>query len=322
LTDTAPPRARDFVLGHLGSFDDEALRVFLQPGEAGVSPRLLGTAVQGEEPALGERILKALPRQAQGEFIAARQMTAGRGAVERARREVVGHLFWALLYWHDPCAYEELVAGERIHPRILDALNLDGRTVCDVGAGAGRFTLFAARRAARVVAVDEVPPLLRRLQLHLGEEGIANVEVRRGSFDALPLEDDSVDVAVACSSLTSRTPFGGEPALTEMERIVRHGGELAVIWPDRPEWFRERGFIHLSAGGNDRLYFADPAAAERLCRDYYSDAAAEWVVAHRASAVPFAVLGISPPNDVCIRPVMKGRGDRPVPRRLPGPSAR
>jgi ubiquinone/menaquinone biosynthesis C-methylase UbiE len=222
---------------------------------------------------------------------------------------VVSLLFWPLLYWNDPLAYEELVAGERIHPRILDALDLDGREVCDVGAGAGRFTLFAARRAARVIAVDEVPPLLRRLEVHLRDEGIVNVEVRRGSFDALPLADDSVDVAVACSSLTSRAPLGGEPALVEMDRVVRDGGEVAVIWPDRPEWYRSRGFVHLSAAGNDSLSFADPAAAERVCRDFYSDAAAAWVVEHHSATVPFAVLGISPPNDVCIRTVRKpGRG--------------
>lgn len=293
------------MLSQLGGFDDEALRVFLQPGEAGVSARLLGTALQGEEPALAERVLAALPARSRSEFAAARATAVTQAEVEHARRTVVGRLFWPLLYWHDPAAYEELVAGERIHPRILDALNLEGLTVCDVGAGAGRFTLFAARRAARVVAVDEVPPLLHRLELHLGQAGIANVEVRRGSFDALPLDDDSVDMAVACSSLTSQAPVGGEPALSEMERIVRDGGEIAIIWPDRPEWFREHGFVHLSAAGNDSLFFEDPAAAERICRDFYSDAAAAWVIEHWTATVPFSVLGISPPNDVCIRTVRK-----------------
>jgi SAM-dependent methyltransferase len=279
--------------------------VFLQPGEAGICPRLLGTAVQGEEPGLGSRVLQALSLGERDEFIVAQRTAASRGAVERAQRAVVSRLFWPLLYWHDPCGYEELVAGERIHPRILDALSLGGRTVADVGAGAGRFTLFAAHRAARVVAVDEVPQLLDRLEVHLREEGIANVEVRRGSFDALPLDDDSVDVAVACSSLTSQAPLGGEPGLAEMERIVRDGGEIAVIWPDRPEWFCERGFVQLSSPGNDSLSFANPPAAERICRDFYSDAAAAWVVEHHAATVPFSVLGVSPPNDVCMRVVRK-----------------
>ncbi|MFI5313503.1 MAG: methyltransferase domain-containing protein [Candidatus Dormibacteria bacterium] len=307
MTDSAPPRARDFALRDLGSLDDQALRVFLQPGEAGLSPRLLGRAMQNEHPGLRSRVLDALSPEARDEYVAAEQKPASRAEVEEAQRAVVSHLFWPLLYWHDPCAYEELVAGERIHPRILDALDLEGRTVCDVGAGAGRFTLFAARRAARVVAVDGMPPLLGRLELLVREQGLANVEVRRGSFDALPLEDGSVDVAVACSSLTSQAPWGGEAALAELDRIVRDGGEIAVIWPDRPEWFRERGFVHLSAPGNDSLFFADPETAERICRDFYSDVAAAWVVEHRASAVPFRALGIAPPNDACLRVVRKRR---------------
>ena len=45
----APPRARDFVLGHLAAFDDEALRTFLVPGDWGVDSRRLGIALQGEE---------------------------------------------------------------------------------------------------------------------------------------------------------------------------------------------------------------------------------------------------------------------------------
>lgn len=214
---------------------------------------------------------------------------------------MVGQLFWPLLYWHDPAGYEELVAGEHVHPRILEALDLAGRQVCDAGAGAGRFTLYAARLASRVIAVDEVPPLLRRLEAHLAELGITNVEVRRGSFDRLPLADGEVDVAVACSSLTSRDPFGGEAALAELERVVRPGGQVAVIWPDRPEWFEKRGFEHVSATGNDTLHFADPATAERVCRAFYSEEAGDWVAARRTAEVPFAVLGIRPPNDMCIR---------------------
>ena len=291
------------MLAHLGAFDDEALRVFLQPGRGGTPPRLLGLAAQALDATLVGRLVEALPADARPAFADGRDGTATAGEVARAGRTVVNLLFWPLLYWHQPAAYEELVSGERIHPRVLDALDLDDRTVCDAGAGAGRFTVLAARRARQVIAVDEVPPLLRLLEVRLLEQGIHNVEVRRGSFTAMPLDDSSVDIAVACSSLTSLAPFGGQEALDEMERIVRPGGDIAVIWPDRPAWFRERGFVHLTAAGNDHLTFADPATAERICRDFYSDEAAAWVTRHETAEVPFAVLGIPPPNDVCLRRV-------------------
>ena len=305
------------MVGHLDGFDDRALRVFLQPGEAGVDPHALGLAIQGEAPALVERVHKALSPAARRRLERGLRAAAGSAELESARRAVVERLFWPLLYWHDPAGYEELVAGELIHPRLLEMVAVDGLKVCDVGAGAGRFTFHAAARAATVIAVDEVPPLLRRLERRLRESGVDNVEVSRGSFTDLPLADHSVDVAVACSSVTSREPFGGQAAIDEMERVVRPGGQLAVIWPDRPEWFRERGFLVLAAEGNRSVSFADPQAAERICRRYYSEEAARWVAANRSSQVPYAVLGVDPPNHACLREVDSKPGDDTAEKSLP-----
>jgi SAM-dependent methyltransferase len=296
-----PPRARAFGLAHLAALDDEALREFLAPGEVGVDARVLGIASQGVNPDVVERFAAALPDDAGGDFRAGQGAAAERSAVAAAEREVVGRLFWPLLYWHDPAAYEELVAGEHVHADILAAVGVGGNVVCDIGSGAGRFTLFAAATARSVVAIDAVPAMLERLSRRLRENRVDNVEVRRGGFSRLPVADRSVDVAVSCSSLTSRSPFGGAAAVAEMERIVRPGGRLAVIWPDRPEWFVERGFRWVRAEGNPTLSFPDAATAERVCGDFYSPAAARWVAANRTAEVPYSVLGVRPPNDVCLR---------------------
>jgi ubiquinone/menaquinone biosynthesis C-methylase UbiE len=161
-----------------------------------------------------------------------------------------------------------------------------------------------------VIAVDAVPALLQRLEAHATALGLDNIETRRGGFLRLPLEDASVDLAVACSALTSHAPWGGEEALREATRIVRSGGQVVVIWPDDPAWFTARGFAYLSLPGNDELRFADVATAERICRDFYSDEAAEWVRSHGSATIPFAVLGIPPPSDACFLRV----GEAPPPR--------
>ena len=180
-----PPRARSFVLEHVAGFDDEALRTFLAPGDWGVDPSRLGTALQGAgTEQLAGRVSAALEPPARKAFGLARATPAEPRVVEAARRHVVGRLFWALLYWHDPDGYEELVAGERIHPGVLDMLELGDRVVADLGAGAGRFTLFAATRARRVIAVDAVPALLERLERHAAARGLGNIETRRGGFRA------------------------------------------------------------------------------------------------------------------------------------------
>jgi ubiquinone/menaquinone biosynthesis C-methylase UbiE len=217
------------------------------------------------------------------------------------RRQIVDQLFWALLYWHDPDGYDELVAGEQIHPGVLDALDIDGRVVADLGAGAGRFTLFAARRARRVIAVDAVPALLDRLVRKARALELDTIEVRRGSFMRLPLDDASVDIAVACSSLTSHAPWGGECALQEVERIVRPGGDMVVIWPDDPDWFCRHGFTYMSLPGAPEMHFRDVESAARICADFYSERAARWVRDHNARVVPFEVLGVRPPNDACFK---------------------
>jgi SAM-dependent methyltransferase len=300
----APPRAQRYVLQQLAAFDDEALATFLAPGEGGVDPARLGTALQGNDvDDLAARIAAALPDQARGTFIAVRADPAPLVLVALRRRQVVDQLFWPLLYWHDPEVYEELVAGEQIHPGVLRALDLDGRVVADLGAGAGRFTLFAAHHARRVVAVDAVPPLLDRLQRRARDLELDNVETRRGSFTCLPLPDHSVDVAVACSSLTSHAPWGGECALREAERIVRPGGDLVVIWPDDPDWFCARGFHYIALPGNAEMHFRDVESAVRITADFYSDEAARWVRDNGARVVPFAVLGVSPPSDACFKRV-------------------
>ena len=302
----APPRARAFVLDQLDGFDDEALRTFLVPGAGDTGPGRLGTALQGEEhEALARRVARILPRSARNVFKAARGWPEPPEVVAARRRQVIDTMFWVLLYWNDPDAYEELVAGEQIHPGILTALDLDDRVVADLGAGGGRFTLFAARHAARVIAVDAVPPLLQRLQRKVCDQELSNVEIRRGSFMRLPLEDGGVDVAVACSSLTSNPPWGGDCAIAEGERIVRPGGDLVVIWPDQPEWFLARGFTYMALPGHAEMHFRDVASAARICADFYSEEAAQWVRDNHARVVPFAVLGVSPPSDACFKRVVK-----------------
>lgn len=298
----APPLARRYVLDQLAAFDDEALATFLAPGEDGVDPERLGRALRGEGfDMLATRVEAALPLTARARFHRGYDAAVDAQHVERARRYVVRRLFWALLYWNDPDAYEELVAGEQIDPQLLDTLDIEGRDIADLGAGAGRFTLFAARRARRVIAVDAVPALLQRLERKARDQELDNVEVRRGSFLRLPLATASVDVAVACSALTSHAPWGGHAALCEAERIVRTGGDVVVIWPDDPSWFCARGFTYLHVPASTAMQFRDVAAAERICRDFYSAAAARWVREHQARVVPFEVLGVSPPADACIK---------------------
>ena len=82
---------------------------------------------------------------------------------------------------------------------------------------------------------------------------------------------------------------------------MRPGGDIAIIWPQDPSWFQARGFAYVRVPGDGALHFRDVDAAERLCRDYYSEAAALWVRRTLSADVPYHVLGVSPPYDMCVK---------------------
>ena len=296
-----PEAAASFAIADLAAFDDEALRTFLDPRDGGVPPQLLGRAAHACDDRLVARFAAALPADARRGFRDAHDAASTAAEVAAARRHLVDALFWPLVYWHRADDYVELIRGERIPERLLDELDLDRRDVCDIGAGSGRFTLPAARRARHVVAVDAVPVLLSRLQAAATALRLRNVTVRRGRFTALPLDDASVDLAVFCSSFTADGPHGGPSALDEAERIVRRGGSVAVIWPQQERWLMSRGYEYVRVRGAAALEFRDVQTAEHLCRLYYAAAAARWVRQHRSAAVPYDVLGVRPPNDLCIK---------------------
>src|SRR5687767_2208819 len=66
--------------------------------------------------------------------------------------------------------------------------------VGDLGCGTGQTTAALAPFVARVVAVDESEAMLSAARERVGHH--ANVDVRGGRLEALPLDDEALDVAV------------------------------------------------------------------------------------------------------------------------------
>jgi ubiquinone/menaquinone biosynthesis C-methylase UbiE len=95
-------------------------------------------------------------------------------------------------------------------------------TVVDLAAGTGKLTRELRPRVARVVAVEPSGDMLRQLR-----EGIPEVEALEGTADAIPLAEASVDgVFVAEAFHWFATP----EAVTEIARVLRPGGGLALLW--------------------------------------------------------------------------------------------
>lgn len=210
-------------------------------------------------------------------------------------------LAWELLYRLEPELYDRLARAERLHPEVLGWLPRGVDRIAEVGAGSGRLTLELIERGREVVAVEPALPLrqLLRRKLAAADHG-DRARVIHGFFDELPLPDDFAGLVIACSAFTPDSGHGGEAGLSELERVCRPGGCVAIIWPNNLGWLAARGYRYVSFAGPMCVEFASPGEAVELTGIFFPQAAEE--VRRRARRqVPFDVLGINPPRDLAYK---------------------
>jgi SAM-dependent methyltransferase len=214
-------------------------------------------------------------------------------------------LAWELLYRLEPELYDRLVSAERLHPGVLDWLPSDANRIVEVGAGAGRLTLELVGRGREVVAIEPAMALRRILTRKLGEADHGDrARVIPGFFDALPVASGSADLVVACSAFTPASAHGGEEGLSEMERVCRPGGCVAIVWPNNLDWLAARDYDYVCFAGPMAAEFATHQEAVELARIFYPEAAAS-VRRRGRRRVPYDVLGINPPRDLAFKTVRR-----------------
>lgn len=298
-----------FEIEDIQVFDDDTLHTMIEQESHGLTIERLAHSLHGVSTALLERIVQALTPQQRTHFFHELTCPITAKEIERERQTLLNGLFWELIYWKMPEAYEELTEGERLHPGIFEQLGpeLRGRTILDAGAGSGRASLGCLRCGAEpIYAVDPSSGLLRLLKRKLlHTEGADRIILRRGRFDALPLEDNSVDVALSCSAFTAEAEQGGEKGLAELRRVTRPGGKIIIIWPRKQDhaWFCERGFQYVSLPVHEEMcvHFRSLSTALYCARLFYGHNPEVLRYLHKVQRpeVPFSIIGMNSPQDYC-----------------------
>ncbi len=104
-----------------------------------------------------------------------------------------------------------------------------GETVLDIGCGAGFDTLIAARQVGhtgRVIAVDMTPAMLEKTAASARDLGLDNVDCRQGLAEDLPLDSESVDVAIS-NGVINLCP-DKMAVMREVHRILKPGGRFQI----------------------------------------------------------------------------------------------
>lgn len=99
--------------------------------------------------------------------------------------------------------------------------------VLDLGAGTGKLTRALRAAGHDVVAVDPSEPMLAELR-----GAVPGVEALVGTAESIPLPDGSVDVVTVAQAFHWFDPAAAVPEIT---RVLRAGGNLALVWNLRDE---------------------------------------------------------------------------------------
>lgn len=96
--------------------------------------------------------------------------------------------------------------------------------IADIGAGTGISSRLIADRGVAVWAIEPNAAMREAAHPH------ANVEYRNGTAEQTGLPDQSVDGVICCQAFHWFEPIA---ALTEFRRILKPGGQVALMWNDR-----------------------------------------------------------------------------------------
>ncbi len=100
-------------------------------------------------------------------------------------------------------------------------------SVADLGAGEGTLSQLLAKRARKVIAVDNSPKMVEFGSQLAKKHGFKNLEYRLGDIEEPPIASNSIDLAVLSQAL--HHAIHPERAVDAARRILKRGGRLVIL---------------------------------------------------------------------------------------------
>lgn len=186
----------------------------------------------------------------------------------------------------------------------------EGDVVLDLGSGAGIDILLAGRKvgpSGRAIGIDMTDDMIDRARENIARSGMAQVEVRKGIIEDLPVASSSVDWVISncVINLSPEKPR----VFAEIARVLKPGGRMLVsdiVADGLPARLRENRVLYNSCiagamseeeyvSGLRRAGLAEVEVRERIVYD-----------AAQLEALAASELGVSAAGACCSGHVAEG----------------
>ncbi|WP_431134589.1 class I SAM-dependent methyltransferase [Psychroserpens mesophilus] len=112
--------------------------------------------------------------------------------------------------------------------KVLEYLgDIKGKTIMDIGAGSGYFSVKLAEKGAKVIAADVSDEFQEALKKRVEDNNLENIELRKIPYDSPGLQDNEVDMVLIVNTyhhIENRIDY-----FSKVKNGIKSDGELVII---------------------------------------------------------------------------------------------